>query len=315
MIEQIQQLLQDYVGLGLIAQVKLFESLVIVLILWALRGMVVRLLHQRLLGNERAQYNWRKVIHYTTVVLGIFLVGRVWLEGIQSLATYLGLLSAGLAIALQDLIVNLAGWAYILWQRPFKVGDRIEIGSDHGDVIDIGLLEFTLIELGRRLQAEQSTGRLIHVPNGLVFSHTLANAHQGVPFIWNEIPVLVTFESDWEKAKNILVDIIQRHAPDPTPQIEEYRKRADKRFVIGYKAVTPTVYTSVEASGVQLTMRYLIDPRKKRGSEQAIWEDVLRAFAPHWDIDFAYETTREYIHWRESKRPSPPDKSDDNDDD
>ena len=309
MIEQVRKLLQDFIGLSLETQDRLFQSLVVLLILWALRAVAVRIVHQRFLGNARAQYNWRKVIQYTVVVLGIFLIGRIWLEGIQSLATYLGLLSAGIAIALQDLIINLAGWGYILWQRPFKVGDRIEIGDNHGDVIDVGLLEFTLIEIGRRIHAEQSTGRLAHVPNGMVFRSTLANAHQGVPFIWNEIPVLITFESDWEKAKGILNEIIHRYAPDVTPQIEEYRKRADKRFVIAYKNVKPIVYTSVESNGVLLTMHYLIDPRKQRSSEQVIWEAVLKGFAPHWDIDFAYETTREYIHWREGKRPPQTDKS------
>lgn len=308
MINQIRQLLQEYLNLSIAAQTKLFVSLVILLVLWGLRVLAIRFIHQRFSGNTQAQYNWRKVIQYTTVVLGIFLIGRIWLEGIQSLATYLGLLSAGVAIALQDLIINLAGWAYIVWQRPFRVGDRIEIGDDHGDVIDISLLEFTLMEIGYRINAEQSTGRLVHVPNGMIFRQTLANAHQGVPFIWNEIPVLITFESDWEKAKGILVEIIHQHAPDPMPKIEEYRKRADKRFVITYKNVNPTVYTTVASNGVLLTIRYLIDPRKQRVSEQIIWEAVLKAFAPHWDIDFAYETTREYIHWREGKRPPQPDK-------
>ncbi len=307
MIDQIRELIQSYLNLSIDTQSKLFLSLLIFLLLWGVRFLAARFIHRRFQGNARAQYNWRKVIQYLTVILGIFLIGRVWLEGIQSLATYLGLLSAGIAIALQDLIINLAGWGYILWQRPFKVGDRIEIGKLMGDVIDIGLVEFILLEIGHReggrINAEQSTGRVIHVPNGQVFREPLVNSHQGIPFIWNEIPVLVTFESNWEKAKGILLRIITQHAPDPSRAIEEYRKRADKRFVIAYRNITPTIYTSVEASGVLLTMRYLVDPRKRRSSEQAIWEAVLSDFAPHWDIDFAYQTVREYFNWREGKRP------------
>ncbi len=314
MVDQLRELIQSYLNLSIDTQTKLFVSLVILLLLWGVRFVAMRFIHQRLQGDARAQYNWRKVIQYSTVIAGIFLIGRVWLEGIQSLATYLGLLSAGIAIALQDLIINLAGWGYILWQRPFKVGDRIEIGPLMGDVIDIGLVEFIMLEIGHtdggRINAEQSTGRLIHVPNGQVFRESLVNAHQGVPFIWNEIPVLITFESNWEKAKGILLNIITQHAPDPTRAIEAYRKRADKRFVISYGNITPTVYTSVESSGVLLTIRYLVDPRRRRSSEQTVWEAVLRGFAPHWDIDFAYETTREYIHWREGKRPPQVDKTD-----
>ncbi|MCA9971035.1 MAG: mechanosensitive ion channel family protein [Anaerolineales bacterium] len=310
MVEQLRQFLQTYLNLSVATQNRLFVSLVILLALWLIRLLAMRFLHQRFEGNPKAQYNWRKVVQYSTVILGIFLIGRVWLEGIQSLATYLGLLSAGIAIALQDLLINLAGWGYIVWQRPFKVGDRIEIGDSAGDVIDVSLLEFTLLEIGNRIDADQSTGRLIHIPNGLVFKEPLVNAHQGIPFIWHEIPVLVTFESDWEKAKRLLLSIIRHYAPDPTAAIDAYRQRADKRFVISYANVKPTVYTSVASSGVLLTVRYLVDPRKQRSSEQTIWEAILKAFAPHWDIDFAYDTTREYIHWREGKRPPQPDKPD-----
>lgn len=306
MIEQIGELLRTYLHLSIELQSQLFMSLLVLVLLWAVRLVALRLVHRQFSGNARMEYNGRKVTHYTTVLLGVFLIGRIWLEGIQSLATYLGLLSAGVAIALQDLIVNLAGWGYIVWQRPFKVGDRIELGDTAGDVIDVGLLEFSMLEIGRRIQAEQSTGRIIHIPNGKIFKENLANAHQGIPFIWNEIPVLITFESDWQKAKTILTDIIQRYAPDTSRSLAEYARRPDRRFVINFANTEPVVYTSVVNSGVLLTMRYLVQPRKRRDSEQLIWEAVLRAFAPLSDVDFAYDTVREFSHWREGKAPTTP---------
>ncbi|HEX6387780.1 MAG TPA: mechanosensitive ion channel domain-containing protein [Anaerolineae bacterium] len=303
MIESMRQLLAFYLDLDAALQAKLTSSLIIIVSLWVVRLLALRFVHRRFRDNTRALYNWRKVMEYVIVIVGLFLVGRIWLEGVQSLATYLGILSAGLAIALQDLIVNLAGWFFIIWRKPFVVGNRVQIGEHKGDVIDIRLFEFSMLEIGAgRVQAEQSTGRVIHVPNGKVFTEVLANTHQGLPYVWNEIPVLVTFESDWEKAKAILVDIINRHAPDIREKLEEYTRKAD-RFVISYANVRPTVYTKVASSGVLLTMRYLVDPRKLRNSEQIIWEAILRAFAGHWDIDFAYETQREYIHWREHKQP------------
>jgi small-conductance mechanosensitive channel len=244
-------------------------------------------------------------VEYASVVLGILLVGRLWLTGIGTLVTYLGLVSAGIAIALQDLIVALAGWMFIVWRRPFVVGDRIEIEEHAGDVIDIRLFSFSMLEIGRRINAEQSTGRIVHVPNGKIFSQVLTNMHQGFPYIWNEIPVMVTFESDWEKAKAILVNIINDLAPDVADALRAAR-RSGQRFVISYANVSPTVYTSVADSGVVLTLRYMVDPRKRRGSEQDIWEATLRAFSHHWDIDLAYPTQREYLHFEERKRPPNP---------
>lgn len=301
-MEIIRNLFQTTLGISPETQSKLFSTLLIVFILWAFRLLIHRFLDRRFQNEPRILYNSRKVAEYVVVIFGIFLIGRIWLEGIQSLATYIGLLSAGLAIALQDLIINLAGWLFILWQRPFIVGDRIVIGDVAGDVINLGIFEFNLLEIGNIIDADQSTGRIVHVPNGFVFKESLVNYSQGIPYIWHEIPVLITFESDWEKAKTILNDIINIHAPVIARDVF-MRSQQAKRFVVSYSTLTPIIYTKVVDSGVKLTIRYLIQPRRRRGSEQAIWEAILKAFGPHWDIDFAYPTQREYLHFREGKKP------------
>lgn len=305
MIEQLQELVRlFYINLSEEQQARIVSSLVILLVLLVARFVALRFAHRRYREKTRALYNARKVVQYATVGLGILLIGRLWLEGVQSMATYLGLLSAGLAIALQDPLVNMAGWLFIIARRPFVVGDRIQIGEHMGDVIDIGLLAFTMLEIGGdRIGAEQSTGRVIHVPNGDVFDKPQINSHQGLPLLWNEMPVLVTFESNWQKAKAILVELVNQLAPDVSEQAKQYARRADRRFVINYGNVKPTVYTAVADSGVLLTLRYMVNPRKRRSSEQILWEAILTAFAEHWDIDFAYPTQREYIHFQERKRP------------
>jgi small-conductance mechanosensitive channel len=303
-MDVIQNLLQSYLDLSPETQTRLLNTAVILFVLWLLRFFALRALNKVEKSDIRLFYTWRKTIDYTTAVLGIFLIGRLWLSGFQALATYLGLLSAGLAYVLQDLIRNLAGWVFIMLRRPFAVGDRIQIGQHAGDVIDIRLFELTMLEVGERIDSEQSTGRIIHIPNGIIFKEPLINYSQGLPYIWNEIPVLVTFESDWEKAKRILENVIQRYAPTITEETRRYFRQASTRFIITYTHLEPTVYTEVASSGVLLTMRYMVDPRKRRDSEHVIWEAVLKAFAPHEDVDFAYETTREYVHWREKKRPS-----------
>jgi len=125
-------------------------------------------------------------------------------------------------------------------------------------------------------------------------THPLANYSRGFRYIWNEIPVLVTFESDWRKAKEILEAVISERAENLSERAQGMVREASKKFMIFYSTLTPTVYTSVEASGVLLTMRYLCQPRQRRGSEQAVWEDVLEAFGREPGIDFAYPTQRFY---------------------
>jgi small-conductance mechanosensitive channel len=197
--------------------------------------------------------------------------------------------------------VNLAAWVFIIWRRPFEVGDRIAIGGDAGDVIDIRVFQFTLMEIGNWVAADQSTGRIIHVPNGKVFAESLANYSKGFQYIWNEVAVLVTFESNWRKAKEILRGIGAKNAEELSASAEDRVRRAARKFMIFYTKLTPTVYTAVRESGVLLTIRYLCEPRRRRDSEQAIWEDILAEFAKHDDIDFAYPTRRYYDNMLEGK--------------
>jgi small-conductance mechanosensitive channel len=279
---------------------RLLVTLEIVLVIFLIRWLVLALVYRRV-DDVRIRYHWKKISQYVAVTAGILLIGVVWFEGFKSAATYFGILSAGLAIALKDLVANFVGWAFILWRRPFEVGDRIQVGDVAGDVIDLRIFQFTILEIGNWVDADQSTGRVIHINNGAVFTQSLANFTRGFQHIWNEVPVLVTFESDWKKAKALLSEIAHRHGADMTEVAEERIKQASRRFMIYYSKLTPTVYTTVKDCGVLLTIRYLCDPKKRRSSEQAIWEHILEAFAASDDIDFAYPTQRFYDNVAEGK--------------
>jgi small-conductance mechanosensitive channel len=292
--------LDDTLGLAPETQAKLLLSLVIIVLLGVLRRLAQRVVHRRT-EDVKLRYRWTKSLTYTAVVIGFLVVGRVWYQGIASIATFLGLLSAGLAIAFKDILVDLAGWAFILWRRPFEVGDRIQIGDHRGDVIDLRIFQFTLLEIGNWVDAEQSTGRVIHVPNGQVFTMTQANYTQGFQYIWNEIPVLVTFESDWEAAKALLAEIAAEHAAPLSATAAAELRTAAEKYMIFYRNLSPTVYTTVKDCGVLLSIRYLCNARQRRGTEQTIWEAILRAFGARDDMDFAYPTQRFYDNTREGK--------------
>jgi small-conductance mechanosensitive channel len=226
--------------------------------------------------------------------LSIILIGRIWFAGIQSLATYLGLLSAGIAIALKDPILDLVGWIFIFSRRPFEVGDRIQIGEFSGDVIDLSPFLISILEIGNWVNADQSTGRIVHVPNAKIFTSELVNYDKGFKYIWNEIPVVITFESNWQKAKDILNKIANQQEDHISASMEKQIKKAARQFMIFFNNLTPVVYTDVLDNGVRLTIRYLCEPRRRRNTTEALWEDILKEFAQHADIDFAYPTTRFY---------------------
>ena len=281
-------------------QVKIIASLMAIIIFFIIR----RVVQKYALNNIKdaiIRYRSQKILSYTTFTLSAIIVGQIWFKGIQSITTYLGLLSAGIAIALKDPLVNLIGWQYILWRRPFDVGDRVEIGEKSGDVIDITPFNFTMMEIGNWVNADESTGRIIHVPNGHVFMQHLANYGKGFKYIWNEISVLITFESDWKHAKSILEDIAKKRAAHLSKLAERRVVEASNKFMITDQRLDPKVFTRIADSGVELTIRYLCTPLRRRRSEQNMWEDILTAFANYNQIDFAYPTIRRFMNAEEGK--------------
>jgi small-conductance mechanosensitive channel len=242
---------------------------------------------QRHVEAQPVRYRWSKSTAYGAFLVAGLILLQVWFTAIQSLGTFLGLLSAGLAIALKDLVADLAGWFFILWRRPFELGDRIEVAGLKGDVVDRTIFQITIMEVGNWIDADQSTGRLIHIPNSLIFTHPVANYVAGFPYLWNELKVGVTFESDWKKAKAILEDLSKDLVVELKKEEAAARRRDDDRFLIRYRKLTPIVYTSVADSGILLTLRYICGPRERRGTGAVIWERILERFAAEPDIQFA----------------------------
>lgn len=272
-------------------EIRIIETVGLLLFLIVLRVLLLLIVRGQT-RDPHVRYHWHKGITYALAVIGLFGVARVWFVGVGSVATFLGLVGAGLVIALKEPLSNFAAWMFMLWRRPFVIGDRIQIGTHAGDVIDQGLLQFSILEIGNRAGAEQSTGRMIHIPNGRLFIDPVANFTRGFPYVWNEIDVVISFESNWRAAKDLLLVVAERHGHDLSGVAEEQMLAQIQRFMIFYSTLAPTVYTRAVERGVMLSIRYLCEARRRRVTEHVIWEAVLTAFAERDDIDFAYPTQR-----------------------
>ncbi len=227
---------------------------------------------------------------YAFVFLALLSIGALWLPTVRSVATYFGLLSAGLAIALRDVIQNVAGWLFVIWRRPFVVGERVEIGEFAGDVIDIRVLRITLLEIGNWVDADQTTGRIVHVPSGHALSKPVVNYDRGFRYIWNEIPVFVSQGSDWRRAKEILLGVIEQYASRPTERDEQKLNRSKERYLIVDESLEPHVFTQIVDGDFRLTARYLCDPRRRRQTANDIWEHLIDAVVAEPSVEFAYPT-------------------------
>lgn len=272
-----------------------------ILLAWIVIGRLGRRLIVRAVDEPSSRFQMSRGMAYVLGATALVLLVRIWVQGVTGIATYLGLLSAGVAIALQDPLTNLAGWLFIIIRRPFRIGDRIQIGAHAGDVVDIRPFRFVMLEIGNWVHADQGTGRILHVPNGLVFKNTVANYDEAFGYIWNELELTITFESDWRAAKKALQEILDAHAEKIDAHVRKRVEEASHVLNIKLPTATPAVWTTVVENGVRLTMRYLCKARARRSSAGEIWEKVLDRFAAMPNVAFAYPTTRRFDHLNEGK--------------
>ena len=193
----LHEIVQNVLGISLDVQMQILFSILLFIFIWALRRIISKFIIEKF-EDYKERYFWGKTLKTVTVIFALIVLSRIWFGIFESIGTFMGLLSAGLAIAFQDLLVNIGGWLFITIRKPFKNGDRVQIGDVTGDVIDIRLFQFSVIEVGNWVDADQSTGRIIHIPNGYVFTKWQANYTEGFEYIWDEIPVLLTFDLDGE---------------------------------------------------------------------------------------------------------------------
>lgn len=278
-------------------------------LLLALAWLGTRRIEHGLAGDVEdlnARHKLHKIMGFARAFLVVVGLVLIWAPRVQNLGMFFGILGAGLTLSIQESLLCVAGWILILAARPFDMGDRIEIDGQFGDVIDIHPFSTTLLEVGRWVRGDHSTGRILTVPNSMVFRNVVHNYTVGFPFLWDELEMVVTFESDWRRAKGLLLEAGQAEAGKLENEVRR-QLTAQRRFPIQYRQISPYVFSSIADHGVSLSLRYLVPVRARRTFHHAIVENLLDKLAAEPRVDLAYPTTRMFRNPEEGKVRADPD--------
>lgn len=251
----------------------IISGLLLIFILIVIR--ITNSLLFRTIKSNTVYYTAKKRFYFFYIALYLIVIIIQWSESRIDVTLYIGFISAGVAFALREVFVSMVAWLVILTQKPFEVGDRINVNGQTGDIIDLKLFHFVIMEISDKDLGEQSTGKVAHIPNNYIFLHKITNANKGFKYIWNEILVRITLDSDFEKAKEILLDIANKHALHIVGEVKEELVEASKKYMLQYNNLTPIVYTHVKEGHIYLTMRYLCEVRQARTTENQIWTEIL----------------------------------------
>lgn len=230
---------------------------------------------KRHVKDTASRYRLRKFVSFFAYLAGFSIIAVVFSDRIGQLGVAFGVIGAGIAFALQEVIASIAGWVAISFGRFFSPGDRIQLGGITGDVIDIGVLRTTLMECGEWVKSDLYNGRIVRVANSFVFKEPVYNYSADFPFLWDEIVLRVRYGSDRERTRELLRDVVDEICSDYTKQSREAWANAVNKYRLEEVNIEPMITLVATDNWLEYTARYVVDYRKRRWTRDRLFTRIL----------------------------------------
>lgn len=245
----------------------------------------------RRVKEAKARFLMSKTAGYITYLVAAVIVLGIWIEQAQNLLFAMGVVGAGIAIALQRPVMNLVGFLTLLTKGIYDVGDRVEIDGEAGDVIDVELFYTKIMEIGKWTTYDQFTGRIKTVPNSYVLEKVVNNYSKDFGFIWEELMVPITYASDLKKARKIMLDAANRATKELRERSREQLKRMTYKYLFEPREVDPVVYVIPTDNWVELRLRFIVHAQHRRSYVNPIFEEILAGFSKEKGITISSKTS------------------------
>lgn len=267
-MEDLKQWFTEYPIISSIMKYLVWVVLVLILIAW------IRRFLKKSLPDNSSKYKTQKVIE----ILGYFLILLITVSyftgNIKDLGLAIGLLTAGITITLQELILSIAGSFYIFFVRVYKPGDRIEINGIKGDVIDIDSIYTTMMEIGEWVSSDNYSGRIVKLSNAFVFKGAVYNYSQDFPFVWDEFNLPIRYGSDIELAKSLVISVAKEKLSDYVKNSISDWKDVVSKYYIEDAQVEPTLAITLTDNWIQFNLRYIVNYKKRRFTKHLLNEEI-----------------------------------------
>ncbi len=269
------QELTDFLSRPLV--LKVMRTLLWLIIIVFAIGLFRKVLKRRI-DDVAIRYKAQKgieIIGYALIFL--VLVISFTLDDVKDYTIIIGLFTAGLTFTLQELILSIAGSFYIFFVRVYKPGDRIEINNIKGDVIDIDSIYTTLMEMGEWVSSDNYSGRIVKISNAFVFKGPIKNYSMDFPFVWDELNVLITYGSDVELAKKLVLETANHQLADYVKNSKAKWSAMVERYYIENAIIDPTVAVRLTDNWIELNLRYITDYKRRRMTKHELFETIEKA--------------------------------------
>ncbi|NJN22018.1 MAG: mechanosensitive ion channel family protein [Leptolyngbya sp. RL_3_1] len=253
-------------------------QLLVVVVGVLLIAIVVRIFRQiltRKIKDSDMRYKVRKLISFASYILMVLFVTLVFNDRLGRLSVTFGVIGAGVAFALQEVIASLAGWVAISLGQFYKPGDRVQLGGIKGDVIDISILRTTLMECGEWVEADLYNGRIVRIANSFVFKEPVFNYSADFPFLWDEIVLPIKYGSDYHLARKILNKAANDVMGEYVPQAQSKWEQMVDKYLIEDAQIEPMVTLSATDNWIEFTVRYVVEYKRRRAKKDQLFTHIL----------------------------------------
>jgi len=251
-----ETLLQRLVSLPL--GTKLVCAVFGILVVHATFRLLERILPRQFRERD-ARYRVRKFVVYVGYAVVILFITVLFEDRLGRISFALGVAGAGVVVALQDVIASFAGWIAIDLSNLYMVGHRIQVGETKGDVIDISIMRTTVMETGSWVSGDLYSGRAVRIPNSYVLKGLVFNYSQGFRFVWDEIKVPLTTNSDQHLAREVLLGVGKETVADYLAEAERSWRKVAETFLLENLSLEPTVTLVVNSGSLEFTLSYVVD--------------------------------------------------------
>ena len=228
------------------------------------------------LPDTGIRYKSQKAVEFFGYILLTIVTISFFTGSIKDFALAIGLLTAGITITLQELILSVAGSFYIFFVGVYKPGDRIEINGIKGDVIDIDSIYTTMMEIGEWVSSDNYSGRIVKLSNAFVFKGPVYNYSKDFPFVWDEFNIPIRYSSDLELAKSIVINIASETLSEYVSQSISEWNRVVNKYYIENAQVEPTLAITMTDNWIQFNLRYIVDYKKRRYTKHLLNELIAK---------------------------------------
>ena len=240
--------------------------------------------------NPRDYYRDRKLLSTIVFVVGGVAIALVWGRLVPHHGTFFGLIGAGLAVALREPLLSIAGRIAIFSGRIYDAGDRIQIGDSSGDVIDVGFFYTRMLEIGKWIHGDQYSGRILQFPNAQIFGAGVFNYTRDFQYIWDEVSLNITYNSNVDSAMKIMLGAGNGYTKDFLGGARAQLLRMQQYFLVPDIELEPQVYVHVTTNWIGLTMRYVVDPKKRRAASTYLYRAIFDEAMERDDIEIGTDT-------------------------